>query len=113
MLKIYHNSRCKKSREGLKYLEANGKEFEIVEYLKNGLTIDELKEILMKLNKRPFEIVRTQEDYFKKNLKGKEFTDEEWIMIISENPKLLQRPIVVDRHKAVFAQPVEELDCLL
>ena len=113
MLKIYHNSRCKKSREGLQYLEASGKEFEIIEYLKNGLSVEELKEILLKLNKKPADIVRTQEDYYKKNLKGKEFTEEEWIQIISENPKLLQRPIVVDRHKAVLAQPANELDCLL
>jgi arsenate reductase (glutaredoxin) len=51
--------------------------------------------------------VRKQEDIFKKELKGKNFTDGEWITIIIENPKLLQRPIIVGKHKAVLAQPAE------
>ena len=67
----------------------------------------------MKLNMKPVEIVRTQEDEFKDGLKGKTFTDEEWITILLENPKLIQRPIVVKNHKAVVGQPVEEIDRLL
>ena len=82
MIKIYHNPRCKKSRAGLQYLEGKGVEFELVEYLKENLTEAELKDIMMKLNTSPFEMVRTQEEIYKKQLKGKEFTDEEWIKIM-------------------------------
>jgi len=67
----------------------------------------------MKLNKRPEEIVRTQEDVYKEKFKDKNFTDEEWITILLENPKLIQRPIVVKNHKAVLGQPVEEIDRLM
>ncbi len=109
MLKIYHNPRCRKSREGLKYLQDKGIEIEIVDYL-NSITIEELKLILMKLNKKAQDIVRTQEDYYKKELKGKNFTNEEWIQILIENPKLIQRPIVVGKYKAVIAQPPEVID---
>lgn len=112
MLKIYHNPRCKKSRAGLQYLESKTSDFEIKQYLKEGISEDELKVILLKTNKKPIELVRKQEDYFKKQLKGKEFTDEEWIKIIMENPKLLQRPIVIGKHKAVLGDPAEEIEKL-
>ncbi len=112
MVKIYHNPRCKKSRAGLKYLEEKGVDFEIVEYLKNPLTTDEFKDILVKLNLKPQDMIRTQEDIYKKQFKGKNFTDEEWIKIMVENPKLIKRPIVVKDYKAVWADPPENMDVL-
>lgn len=113
MLKIYHNPRCKKSQHGLKYLKEKGIDFEIVDYIRKKLTENELKDILKKLNKKPHEIVRTQEDYYKKELKNKKFTDAEWIRILQENPKLIMRPIVVGKYKAVIAQPAESMDIIV
>jgi arsenate reductase (glutaredoxin) len=110
ILKIYHNPRCKKSREGLAYLQSKTSDFQIIEYLKNGLTLDQLKEILLKTSLKPKDLVRTEEMVFKRELKGKKFTDAEWIDIIIENPKLLKRPVVVGKHKAILAQPAEEID---
>lgn len=86
---------------------------ELVEYLKDGLTTEQVKEILLKTNLTPFDLVRTHEEYYKAELAGKHFTDEEWIQIIVENPKLLKRPIAVDRLKAVIGLPAEEFDALL
>ena len=113
MITIYHNPKCRKSREGLQYLHDKGLECTVVEYLKTPFSRNQLKDLLMKLNMRPLEIVRTQEDEFKEKLKGKNFTDEEWITILLENPKLIQRPLVVRDHKAVLGQPAEEIDRLL
>ena len=107
MIKIYHNPRCKKSREGLQFLQNLGVDFKVVEYLKESLSDSELRDILKKLGKKPNEILRQQEDYYKKELKNKNFTDEEWLIILSENPVLIQRPIVVGKYKAVIAQPPE------
>jgi arsenate reductase len=112
MIKIYHNPRCRKSRAGLQYLEAKGEEFELVEYLKNGITVEELKDILIKMNVPPTEIIREQEDVYKKQFKGKNFTDEEWIKILVENPKLIKRPLVVKGYKAVWADPPENMEKL-
>jgi len=112
MIKIFHNPRCKKSRAGLQYLEGKGVEFEVVEYLKDPLTEKELEDILVKLNIKPQELVRTQEEVYKKELRGKQFTDSEWIKILAGNPKLIKRPIVVKGYKAVWADPPEELDRL-
>lgn len=110
MIKIYHNPRCRKSREGLEYLRSKGTDFEIREYLKDPFTEAELNDTLVKLNCKPVEIIRTQEEIYKKQFKNKNFTDEEWITILVENPKLIQRPIVVKDYKAVLAQPPENID---
>jgi arsenate reductase (glutaredoxin) len=109
MLKIYHNPQCKKSRAGLQYLAENGAEFEVIEYLKNPLSASKLENLLVKLNLKPFEIVRTQEEAYKKSLKGKKFNDHEWIRIITENLKLLKRPIIESKYKAVIGDPVENI----
>ena len=113
MIKIYHNPQCKKSRAGLQFLKENQIQFEIVEYMKNILTEKKIEDLLVKLNKKPIEIVRTQEAYFKKNLKGKEFNDHEWIKILVQNPKLIQRPIIEKDYKAVIGDPIENIEILL
>ena len=109
---IYHNPRCRKSRAGLEFLQSKGITTEVRTYLRDSLTLDELKLLFSKLNLAPAEMIRTQEEAFKKELKGKSFTDDEWLRIIIENPKLLKRPIVVKENKAVWGDPVEELDVL-
>ena len=113
MLKIYHNPRCRKSREGLEYLKNRTKEFEIKNYIADGIKADDIREILLKSNLKPCQLVRTQEEYYKTYLKGKTFSDEEWIQIFTENPKVLQRPIVVGNHKAVLACPPDNIDKLI
>ena len=113
MLKIYHNPQCKKSREGLQFLRDAGKPFEIVEYLKYPLTEKQFEKLLAKLNKKPVEVIRTQEEYYKKNLKGKKFNDHEWITIILQNPRLLQRPIIEKEYRAVIGNPVGNIVNLL
>ena len=113
MLKIYHNPQCRKSRAGVEYLRDKGVPFEVVEYIKKPLTEPELEKLLVKLNSKPSGVFRTQEEYYKKNIKGKNFHDHELIRILAENPKLLQRPIVEKAYAAVIGDPVENIDILL
>lgn len=113
MLTIFHNPKCKKSREGLKYLREKEIDAEVINYINDGISEQQLKDILIKLNLKPEDIIRKQEDLYKKELKGRNFNDNEWIRILSENPKLIQRPIVVARHKAVIAQPPDKVEELL
>jgi len=112
-LKIYHNARCRKSRAGLKYLQERTDDYEIIEYLKSGISPDEIREMLLKLNISASKLVRTQEDLYKKELKGKQFTNDEWIIILTENPKLIRRPVVIGKDKAVIGDPPEELGKML
>jgi arsenate reductase (glutaredoxin) len=90
-------------------LEDKGVDFEVVEYIKNPLTGAELKELFNKLGKKPLEVMRTQEELYKKELKGKDYSDDEWIGIMAENPRLIQRPIVVKGDKAVVGDPAENI----
>jgi polyphosphate kinase len=113
IMKIYHNPRCAKSRAGLKYLEEKGYDVEIVKYLTEGISKEELAEIIAKTGNEVFSFVRTQEADYKANYKGKTFTDEEWISILIKNPKLLQRPIVVNGDKAVLANPPENVESIV
>lgn len=110
---IYHNPRCSKSREALDLLKEKGFETEVIKYLETPLTKKELKDLLMKLNMKPLDIIRQKEALFQENYKGKKFTDAEWLQIIIENPVLLERPIVVKGYKAIVARPAGLLETLL
>ena len=112
-MKIYHNPRCSKSRKGLQYLEEKGCEFEIINYLNEGLTEKELTKIIAKTGKKPFDFVRQHEKDYKEQYKGKMLSDKEWIKVLVENPKLLHRPIVVNGNKAVLPNPPENIDDIL
>ena len=112
MFTIYHNPRCSKSRNGLAYLNEKKVAFKVREYLKDLLTEAELSSLVMKLHVKPVELVRTQEELYKKELKGLNMNDEEWIKVMVENPKLIHRPIVEGKYKAVLGNPVENIDKL-
>ncbi|MEN8703180.1 MAG: arsenate reductase (glutaredoxin) [Polaribacter sp.] len=109
MIKIYHNPRCRKSREGLQILENSGKEFEIVKYLENVPSEEELKEILRKLNFFPIQLVRKTEKIWKEEYKAKDLSDSKIIKAMTANPKLIERPIVINKNKAVIGRPSENI----
>ena len=109
MIKIYHNPRCRKSREGLQILEESGKDFEIVKYLENTPTKEELSDIIKLLGIKPIELVRKNESIWKENYKNKQLSDNEIITVMIENPKLIERPIVVNKNKAIVGRPPENI----
>ncbi|MEM9051082.1 MAG: arsenate reductase (glutaredoxin) [Bacteroidota bacterium] len=110
---IYHNPRCRKSREALQLLESEGANFETIKYLDDTLSRDDLKKLLAKLNLDVQSIIRKEEKLYKEKYKNMNFTDEEWLIILEENPKLIQRPIVVKGNKAVIGRPIENVINLL
>lgn len=109
MIKIYHNPRCRKSREGLAILENSGKEFEIIKYLDDVPTTKELKEIITLLGISPIQLIRKNEKIWKEEFKGKELSDEEIITAMANHPKLIERPIVITKNKAVIGRPPEAI----
>ena len=102
---IYYNPRCSKCREALNLLEENNCEVEIVEYLKEAPSQKELKDLIKMLGVKPEDIVRKNEQVCKDNFSGKKFSDAEWIKILSENPILIERPIIINDGKAVIGRP--------
>ena len=112
MIEIWHNSRCSKSRAGIKYLEDKGVDFKVIEYLKSPITIDDLKNVLTKLDLKPSELIRKKEAIFKE-LNLKDASEDELLVAMVKNPKLIERPIIINGNKAVIARPSEEIDRVL
>lgn len=108
-MKIYHNNRCRKSRETLALIEEKGISPTVIKYLENPPSKEELEEIISLLGIKPYDLIRRGEAVFKENYKGKELTDAEWINAMLEHPKLIERPIVVHNGKAIIGRPPERV----
>ena len=109
-LKIYHNPRCSKSRQTLALLKENGHDPEIVEYLKDMPTDADLKKLLRKLGLSSARDLMRKGEQVYKDLELKTVVDEsELIQAMSENPKLIERPIVVRGEKAALGRPPESV----
>lgn len=109
MIKILHNSRCSKSRCGLELLEQSGKPFEIIKYLEDTLSTKELKDLIQLLGIKPIDLVRKNEAIWKTEFKDKTLTDDQIVEAMVKNPKLIERPIVVNGNKAVIGRPTEKI----
>lgn len=109
MIKIYHNPRCRKSRETLGIIEDKGIDPEIVLYLDSVPTQKELKGILKMLGIKAYDLIRKSEAIYKEKYKGKDYTESEWIKIMVKHPKLIERPIVIKGKKAVLGRPPENV----
>ena len=109
----YHNPRCRKSREGLTFLNEKNIQPIIKEYLKENLTHQELASILDKLNMRPDELMRKNEAIYKNEIKGKKLTDDQLILKMIENPKLIERPILINGNRATIGRPAENFMSIL
>ncbi len=110
--KIFHNPRCGKSRTALKALQETGESIEVVEYLKETPSFNEIKDVLMRLDMKPMDIIRRKEAEFKP-YKKLELTDDEWIKTLTEFPKLIERPIIIKGAKAVIARTPEAIEEIL
>ena len=112
-MKIYHNPRCRKSRETLALINEGGVDVEVIEYLKDTPSANDLSVILAKLGMKPEQIVRKGEKLFKDEYKGKQLSDQQWIVAMVENPVLIERPIVVKGNKAVIGRPPDNVNKLI
>ena len=112
-MKIYHNPRCSKSRQGLAILEASKFNFETINYLKTPLSKIELTKIIKLLGISPLDLVRKNETIWKENYKTKNLSDADIITAMIENPKLIERPIVVNNGKAIIGRPPELIKNIL
>lgn len=112
-MKIYHNPRCRKSRETLALIEENGKKADIILYLDTPPDRDEMMDILKKLKMKPEELIRKTEKVYKEKYKGRSMSDDEWISAMMDHPKLIERPIVIKGTKAILGRPPENVLALM
>lgn len=102
---VYHNPRCSTSREVVGLLEKNKFDFEIREYLQIPPTKKELTALLKKLGCKAIDLVRKKEKLFVEKFKDKEYTNAQWIDLLVKHPILIQRPIVIEKDKAIIGRP--------
>ena len=108
MITIFHNSRCLKSRQCLSLIENSSKKFEVIKYLENPPTIDELTDIISKLEIATIDLVRKKEKIWIEEFKNKSLSSKDLIEIMVKNPILIERPIVINGNKAIVARPIEK-----
>ena len=111
IIKIWHNPRCQKSREGLQYLMNKGIQPEVINYLKGEFKPEDLT-VTIRLSHHPLvDFIRKNEKEYKElNLKNKDLSIEEFSELVQKYPKLLQRPIVTNGIKTILARPAEKID---
>ena len=113
MITIYHNPRCRKSRECLAFLENATHDIQVIKYLDTKFDFDSLSEIMKKLNFKPIDLVRIKEKVWIEYFKSKTLSYDEIINAMVDFPVLIERPIVVFNEKAVVARPLERINLIL
>ena len=109
MITIYHKTNCSTSLKARSILIDSGVKFETIEYLKTPPTQKEIKALLGMLGMKAEDIVRKKESLFKEKFANKKLTEEQWIKVLSENPILIERPIIVKGNKAIIGRPPEKV----
>lgn len=112
-VRVYHNARCSKSRSACALLQEKGVALEIVEYLKTPPSRAELAALVRKLGVPAESLVRTGEDIYKSDYKGRTLSEDEWLDALAAHPILIERPIVVRGERAVVGRPPEKVLALL
>ena len=112
-MKLYHNPRCSKSRQGLAILKEKNLKFEIVEYLKSPLNKEEISDIISKLKIQPIDLVRKNELVWKEKFKNKNLDNDQILSALVEYPKLIERPILVNGNSAIIGRPPEQLSSII
>ncbi|MGA1931300.1 arsenate reductase (glutaredoxin) [Arcobacter sp. YIC-464] len=110
---IWHNPRCSKSRNALNLLEEKNIDAQVVKYLDETPSKEEIKDILNKLNMTAQELMRKGETVYKELGLKDETNEDKLIDAMIENPKLIERPVIIKGEKAVIARPIENLEELL
>lgn len=104
---IWHNPRCSKSRQTLSLLEERGIDLSVRLYLEDPPSLTELTAVLSKLGISPWELLRRGEKVFKELALSKDQPDQVLVQAMTENPILIERPIVVHGGGAMLGRPPE------
>jgi arsenate reductase len=114
MVRIYHNSRCSKSRATLALLQERGADVEVINYLDTPPTAAELSTLLQQLGMTPRQLLRQgEDDYQALGLDNPSLDDQALIAAMVAHPKLIERPIVVANGKAALGRPPEAVLAIL
>jgi arsenate reductase len=108
MLEVLHNPRCGKSRSCLAFLDDKKIDYTIIKYIDNPLSVNEIKNLLKKLNIKPIDLVRQKETVWIENFKGKNLDDDAIIEALHLYPILIERPIIMGKNDAIIARDLSK-----
>ena len=114
-IKLYHNPAWSKSRESVMILKRENRIFDIISYCKEGLSIKTINTILEKTKIEPIDLIRKQDKIFiNLKLSNAQLCDNEFLVsIISKYPKIMERPIILNKDKGVIGRPPENIYTIL
>jgi len=111
---VYQKPTCSKCRTTLELLKDRGIEFEAVNYYEQHLSAEQLRGLVAKLGVSPADLLRKDEPIAKSlGIGTGDYSDDELIDLMVQNPDLIQRPIVVRGEKAVICRPPQNVEVLL
>jgi len=115
MIKIWHNTRCGKSRDSKNLLDEKKCDYEIFEYLKEDLSGNDIRDVAKKLGLDDVRgMMRLKEKEYKElDLANENKTQDELVGAMVLFPKLIERPIVIKDNKAAIGRPIENIIKLL
>lgn len=110
MIKVIHNNKCPKSKAILEYLDENDIKFQIIDIERDPLSMFELRTLFKKLNKSPSRILRKSKEIYAKYFGSSEsVNEEEALKVISQNPEIIQCPILIKGKVAMPGNPLENV----
>ena len=101
-MRLYHNPRCSKSRQALAILVERNLEFEDYRYLEHGIAAEDI-ELLLGIEG----LIRKQE--LDKSLSFDLNNHDVVRKLLQDNPKALERPILIKDGRAVIGRPPENI----
>ncbi|MBF0286052.1 MAG: arsenate reductase (glutaredoxin) [Magnetococcales bacterium] len=109
-VKLWHNPRCSKSRQGLQLLEERGAAVNVVRYLETPPDAAELERVLALLGLEPRQLMRTKEPLYKElSLDDPALSREQLIAAMASHPLLIERPVAISGEKAALGRPPEKV----
>lgn len=111
---VYEKPTCTTCRKVSKILTDAGVDFEKVNYYIEPFSKKKLGELLKKMKMKPSELLRKNDEAYKK-MKNKieKLSEDEILNLMIENPDLVQRPIIEIGNKAILARPPEKINEIL
>jgi arsenate reductase len=108
---LFHNPNCSKSRGALDIISQKELDVEVIEYLKDPPSEQELEQICNKLKIKPLQLIRTADQLFSELglAADDQRPDSEWFAIMHNNPSLIERPILVYNGQAAIGRPPEKI----
>ena len=110
---LWHNPRCSTSRAALALLQDREVEVDVRRYLEDAPSRSDLDQLQAALGVPAIEMMRVKDPVFKDMRLSPDMDDDTLLAAMSQNPKLIERPMALRAGRAVIGRPPERVLDLL